>query len=99
LALYDKTQENVEETAAPQPKAATEAAPASKTNRDTLNKQITAASKVILDKAGPDGSTERAAKTSEVKALLASYNVTKKEDLTDSQAQELVNKLKEMTKQ
>lgn len=104
LALYDKSQENVEDSPAkesPQggsPTNAGAAAPPLKAHRETLNKTITAASRTLLDKAGPEGSPERAAKTEEVKALLASYKVTKKEDLTDSQAQELVNKLKEMLK-
>lgn len=65
--------------------------------RATINKTITAASLALLNLAGPEGTPERTAKSQEIKAMLTAYGVDSKEKLTDTQAQELVNKLKEMT--
>ncbi len=96
LALYDKTQEHIEDDAAEvkqeQPKPQSPAI-----NRNNVNQLITKTSTVILDIAGPSGSPERDAKVKELKALIAAYGVDSKEKLTDSQALELANKLKEMT--
>lgn len=65
-------------------------------DREALNKRITAMSNVILAKAGPSGAPERAAKAAELKALVASKGAETKEALTDVKAAELLTALEAM---
>lgn len=110
LALYDKTQENVEEAAAPEKATAQAAKPEPKRDvtqyvpdkkaaatgaREVVNKGIHALNNVLLAKAGPTGSPERAAKLAELREMMKSkYGVEKSTDLTDDQAKELLETLK-----
>lgn len=95
LALYDKSQENVEDAPAPQKSAPKTAE--SGTSRDAINKLITAKSKVILAKAGPENTPERTAKAAELKALITKLGAETKEQLTDEKAKELLATLEKMT--
>lgn len=106
LALYDKTQEFVTDEkeevpaskpAAPQPNRVVgvpaepkAAVPAGAFNREACLKGISGHSKVLLDK--------KLATHESLVALLKGYGVSKKEDLNDEQAQELLGKLREMVK-
>jgi len=96
LALYDKTQENVEDTAeqpAPsavvQPKAE-EKTPAPATNNDALVKLIIANAKVVVAK--------NRKSMDEIKADIKSkYGVDKVAELSHNQAMELLETLKGLT--
>jgi recombination DNA repair RAD52 pathway protein len=90
LALYDKSQENVEDEA---PKAVAKAAPraapqtvAPANDREALNKKITAMSKVVIAK--------RLRTLDELKAAMKSeYGVDSTAALTDTQATQLFTNL------
>lgn len=105
LALYDKSREFVDTVPAPAPaspkpifapvvtkqaqaapKAVTAAAPA----RATVNSLISSTSKVLIDK--------KLTTQDDLVALLLSYGVKTKDQLTDTQAEELYSKLKGMLK-
>lgn len=70
--------------------------PTPASDREAVNKRITAMSNVILAIAGPSGAPERAAKAAELKALVASKGAETKEALTDAKAAKLLKTLEEM---
>jgi DNA recombination protein Rad52 len=65
-------------------------------SRDTINKKITAMSKVVLSKAGPENSEPRIAKAKLLKEIIAEYGAGSKEALNDGQAKELLARLEKM---
>jgi recombination DNA repair RAD52 pathway protein len=94
LALYDKTQENVEDESpkavaqAPKPTPPTTIAPPA-TGRDTLNKKITAISRVVIVK--------RLKTLDELKAdMKTKYGADSAAALTDAQATELNSALEKL---
>lgn len=98
LALYDKSGDGIDEEAVENP-ATLPAAPAAthamseappKTPRETINKLISQTSKVAIDK--------RRITQEQALAMLDVYGVATKEGLTDEQASELLNKLRELIK-
>jgi len=94
LALYDKTQENVEEVASaprtPTPAPVSKGGPKKDLNRDALNRKITDTSRVLLAQAGDEDSPERAAKITELRALVKKYGADTKEALNNEQAKALL---------
>ncbi len=82
LALYDKTQENVEDAPEPPPAAKPAQAAPAQTDRAALNRKLSAIATVLVKKGlkTPDALKEQ------VKAL---FGVDNKEALTDTQAKEL----------
>jgi len=96
LALYDKTQENVEDT--PQPKAAATRAPtASKAGAASTTASATSSREVLLRSITETGKVVVALKkrsTDELRSLIKEkFNVDNKEALTDTQAKELLTTL------
>lgn len=114
LALYSKEQENIDdgqlkmEAGVPRPTTAVstgtntggkaevpsgapaKTAVAAPTPREKTNKLISSTSKVILDK--------KLKTQEELLTMVEAYDVKKKEDLTDQQANELLGKLREILK-
>jgi DNA recombination protein Rad52 len=84
LALYDKSQENVDDGPAPQAPAA--AAPKT-IKREDINEQISAISRVLI-------SQKKRSKEDLFASLKKQYGVDSKEALTDSQAQALLTELR-----
>lgn len=113
LALYDKTQENVEDEPA-RPAAQAAAKPAPQTVAPTPEKGdvtpkkggiepktaalVTSESAAIVAKAGAKDSPERAAKLKELKDFMRSkYGVEKAVELTETQGREMIETLRSMS--